>query len=148
MRKTNDAGLALIKAFEGQELTAYLDPIGKPTVGVGHLILPADHIKIGDVISQERSDDLLRADLHIAEQAVERLITVPLTDNQFAALVSFTFNLGEGSLESSTLHRKLNISDYKGAAAEFPRWNRAGGHVLAGLTRRRLAEQRLFNDEH
>nr|WP_217645904.1 lysozyme [Paracoccus homiensis] len=95
--------------------------------------------------SQSEADEILRRDLGRYEADVARLVKVPLNENQHAALVSFTYNLGAGNLGSSTLLRKLNAGDYAGAAAEFPRWNKAGGKVLAGLTRRRKAEQTLFN---
>jgi GH24 family phage-related lysozyme (muramidase) len=83
-------------------------------------------------------------DLHEAEEAVDRLVTAPLNQNEFDALVSFTFNLGEGNLKKSTLLKYLNQMRYEDAANEFPRWNRAGGQILPGLTRRREAEKRLF----
>jgi lysozyme len=78
------------------------------------------------------------------EAGVKRLVKVPLAQGQFDALVSFSFNVGLGALGSSTLLRKLNAGDYRGAAAEFPRWNKAGGKVYEGLTRRRAAERSLF----
>jgi lysozyme len=147
MREPNQATIDLIKIFEGVRLDVYLDAVRKPTVGIGHLIQPHDGLKVGDTITQEQADTFLAHDLAHACDGVERVVTVPLNDNQFGALVSFTFNLGIGNLESSTLLRKLNVGDYDGAANEMLRWNRAGGHVLTGLTRRRQAERDLFLTE-
>ena len=85
----------------------------------------------------------MQRDLVQYEDAVKRAVRVPVNENQFAALVSFTYNIGAGSLSRSTLLRKLNDGDYAGAADEFPRWNKAGGRVLNGLVRRRAAEREL-----
>ncbi|MCJ2030709.1 lysozyme [Methylobacterium sp. J-043] len=95
-------------------------------------------------ITQAEADDILARDLVRFEDAVARLVRVPVTQNQFDALVSFAFNLGEGNLGSSTLLKKLNAGDYDGAADQFARWNKAKGKVLTGLTRRRAAEADLF----
>jgi lysozyme len=88
--------------------------------------------------------ELLRVDLLKAASSVLRLVAVPLADGQYTALLSFVFNLGGGALQASTLLRRLNRADYAGAAAEFPRWNKAGGRAVVGLSKRRSAEQRLF----
>jgi lysozyme len=88
--------------------------------------------------------ELLRMDLLKAARSVLRLVSVPLTEEQCTALLSFVFNLGGGALQASTLLRRLNRADYASAAAEFPKWNKAVGRVVAGLTKRRLAEQKLF----
>ncbi|OVE49469.1 lysozyme [Chromobacterium violaceum] len=140
--KTNAAGISLIKQFEGLRLAAYQDMVGVWTIGYGHT---GPDVKAGLIITQQQADQLLAADLEKFETGVGQLVAVPLNANQFAALVSFSYNLGLGNLRSSTLLRLLNQGDYAGAAAQFPRWNRAGGQVVAGLTRRRLAEQALFN---
>jgi GH24 family phage-related lysozyme (muramidase) len=92
----------------------------------------------------DQAETLLRGDVLDTCRDVEALVDVPLGDNQFAALVSFTFNLGRGSLAKSMLLKKLNAGDYAGASAEFQRWNKAGGKVLDGLVRRRTAEAELF----
>lgn len=141
-RKINAAGLELIKSFEGFRATSYTCPGGKPTIGRGHAIQPGE--SFAEPISQMQGLSILARDLTRAEAAVERLVTVPLSDNQFAALVSFTFNLGQGNLERSTLLKKLNAGDQAGAADEFGRWVKAGGQVLEGLVRRRAAERDLF----
>ena len=134
------AGLDLIKQFEGLYLNAYRCPAGVPTIGYGHTA----GVAMGQTITQQQADDYLRRDVRQFERAVARLVTVPLTQGQFDALVSFAFNLGEGALAQSTLLRLLNAGDYAGAAAQFDRWNKAGGRVLPGLVRRRAAERALF----
>lgn len=144
MRQINDAGLKLIREFEGQVLKGYLDAVGKLTVGVGHLVKPGEPYKLGKAITQAESDRLLREDLKTAIACVEKRVTAPLTDNQFAALVSFVFNLGCGNFTKSTLRKLLNRGLYTQAAGEFGKWNKASGLILKGLTRRREAEQNLF----
>ena len=136
----SETGLQLIKDHEGCRLEAYLDSVGVPTIGYGH----TKGVKEGDTCTQAQADSWLREDANSAEWCVNKCVTVPLTQGEFDALVSFAFNLGCTSLRNSTLLRKLNDSDYDGAAAEFPKWNYAGGQVLAGLTTRRQAEQRRF----
>lgn len=135
------AAVKLVKMFEGCVLEPYQDSVGVWTVGVGH-VLP-DDAPLSD-ITQEEADELLALDLAIADQDVSRCVKVPLTENQRAALISFTFNLGGTALAKSTLLRKLNEGDYLGAAQEMPKWSNAGGVMLKGLLRRRLAEQALF----
>ena len=95
-------------------------------------------------ISKEQAERMLLNDVQRFEPEVEHLVTAPLSQNQWDALISFTYNLGAANLESSTLRRLLNAGDYAGAAEQFPRWNKAGGRVLPGLVRRRAAEQALF----
>ena len=142
---TNERGINLIKAFEGCSLTAYQCPAKIWTIGYGHTgKVDGKPIVKGMRITAEKADALLKADLASFERSVEDLVKVKLTDNQFAALVSFTYNVGAGNLKKSTLLRKLNAGDYLGAAAEFTKWNKAGGVVLAGLTRRRKEEQTLY----
>lgn len=141
-RRVHEAGLALIKEHEGWSPVVYICPAGKRTIGYGHVIKPGESFQ--EPISRRQGLELLVSDVATAEAAVERLVTVPLTDNQFAALVSFTFNVGQGNLERSTLLRLLNEGLYLGAADEFPRWCRSKGQVLAGLVRRRAAERALF----
>ena len=140
MMQISKAGLDLIKQFEGLYLQAYRCPAGVPTIGYGHTA----GVAMGQTITQQQADDYLRRDVRQFERAVERQVSVPLTQGQFDALVSFAFNLGEGALAQSTLLRLLNAGDYAGAAAQFDRWNKAGGRVLPGLVRRRAAERALF----
>ncbi|CAM7035717.1 lysozyme [Enterobacter hormaechei] len=143
--QTSDKGIALIKEFEGCKLTAYQDSVGVWTIGYGWT-QPVDGkpIRAGMTIKQETAERLLKTGLVSYEGDVSRLVKVGLTQEQFDALVSFTYNLGARSLSTSTLLRKLNAGDYAGAADEFLRWNKAGGKVLNGLTRRREAERALF----
>jgi lysozyme len=138
--KINKEGLELVKEFEGLKLTAYLCPANVWTIGYGHTATA----RKGMTITAERAEELLRQDIERFEKAVSRLVKVPLNENQFAALVSFTFNLGEGALQRSTLLRKLNAGDYDSVPTELNRWNQAGGKVLNGLVRRRKAEGELF----
>lgn len=146
--QTSDKGIALIKQFEGCRLIAYPDPGtgGAPwTIGYGWT-QPVDGkpVRPGMTIDQATADRLLKTGLVSYENDVSRLVKVKLSQDQFDALVSFTYNLGSRSLSTSTLLSKLNAGDYAGAADEFPRWNKAGGKVLNGLTRRREAERALF----
>jgi lysozyme len=159
------AGLDLVKRFEGiadgdpstTNLDPYLDPVGIWTIGWGHAIrwngrflrgsgdrVTATALYPGG-ISMDQADTLLRADLLDTCRDVERLITgVIVTDQAFAALVSFAYNCGAGALKRSTLLKRIFAHDLAGAAAEFGKWNKGGGAVLAGLTRRREAERELF----
>lgn len=143
--QTSDKGIALIKEFEGCKLTAYQDSVGVCTIGYGWT-QPVDGkpVRIGMTINQETAERLLKTGLVSYESDVSRLVKVGMTQGQFDALVSFTYNLGARALSTSTLLRKLNAGDYAGAADEFLRWNKAGGKVLNGLTRRREAERALF----
>lgn len=141
MRIINKQGLELIKEFEGCQLEAYLCPAGVPTIGYGH----TRSAKLGQTISQADADALLREDLADSEDAVDRLVTAQINDNQFSALVSFTFNIGAEAFERSTLLSMLNANaQIHIVAAQFLRWNKANGEELPGLTRRRHAEQALF----
>ena len=163
-RRINDAGLELVKEFEGLhnrvfqsgsrrgqlvpngDVTAYFDPVGVPTIGWGNIgSVTATDVDV-KVITLLDAENLLRTDLKGAEDAVSDLITVPLNDNEFSALVSFTFNLGAGALQDSTLRRRLNSGDNRVSIAndEFRKWVLAGGNVLPGLVRRRQAERDLF----
>ncbi|WFY32773.1 lysozyme [Citrobacter braakii] len=146
--QTSEKGIKNIKDFEGCSLTAYPDPGtgGAPwTIGYGWTH-PVDGkpIKPGMTIKQETADRLLKTGLVSYENDVLKMTKVKLTQGQFDALVSFAYNVGSRALSTSTLLRKLNDGDVKGAADEFLRWNKAGGKVLNGLTRRREAERALF----
>jgi lysozyme len=145
---TNAAGLSLIRQAEGLRLRAYPDPGtgGDPwTIGIGTTVYPDGRkVRRGDRCTPQQADEYLAHDLQGFERDVAAMVTVPLTGNQFSALVSFAYNVGASSLRSSTLLRLLNAGDYAGAANQFPRWNRAAGRVLPGLVRRRAAERDLF----
>lgn len=146
-RRINEAGLALVKEYEGLHrrradgrIEAYLDPVGIPTIGYGHTA----GVSLGQVVTRDEAEALLLDDLNVADAAIERLVHVPLNVNQLSALVSFVFNVGSGAFGASTLLRRLNGGDYDGAANEFGRWVHGGGQVLPGLVRRRRAERALF----
>lgn len=143
--QTSEKGIALIKQFEGCRLTSYQDSVGVWTIGYGWT-RPVDGVPVrsGMAIKQEVAERLLKTGLVSYENDVSKLVKVKLTQGQFDALVSFAYNLGARALSTSTLLKKLNAGDYRGAADEFLRWNKAGGKVLAGLTRRREAERALF----
>lgn len=143
--QTSQKGFELIKRFEGCELTAYQDSVGVWTIGYGWTQqVNGVPVNAGMTISQACADKLLSSCAVQYEQAVDRLVTTTINQNQFDALVGFTYNLGVTALEGSTLLKKLNAGDVDGAADEFLRWNKAGGKVLSGLTRRRAAERELF----
>ena len=137
----SDQGLALTEQFEGLQLTAYQDPVGVWTIGYGHT---GSDVQPGLTITQEQASDLLLQDVAGAVAAVNRLVTIPLTQNQFDALVDFTFNVGQGNLASSTLLRELNAGNTEGAADQFLVWVYAKGVELPGLVTRRQAEAALF----
>jgi lysozyme len=139
------AGASGIVYHEGTVGKVYLDPVGIPTVCVGHTrtVTKAD---VGKDMSAQCAQ-LLVSDTKAAQSAVGRLVLVPVTQAQYDALVSFTFNVGEGNLRSSTLLLKLNSYDCHGAAAEFPRWNKARGKVLPGLVKRRADERITFEQD-
>lgn len=144
--KTSDKGLALIKEFEGFSARPYLCPAGVPTIGYGATYYPdGKRVTMADKsVSEADATAMLRSMLASYEAGVSRYVHVPLTQGQFDALVSFAYNVGLSALKDSTLLRLVNARDYAGAAAQFARWNRAGGKVLPGLTRRREAERVMF----
>ncbi len=145
MRHITQAGLDLIKRFEGFSHIVYICPAGYPTIGYGHVVKPQEREQFAGGIAPEQAETLLRQDVQTAERAVLRLITVPLTDGQFDALVSFTFNLGAGALQRSTLRRKVNRGNHAAVPAEFRKWVWAGGKKLDGLVKRREAEILLWH---
>ena len=131
---------ALVQKFEGFCSKSYRCPAGVLTIGYGH----TRGVKQGDVCSKEQALLFLREDLQSAANTVDFLVTVPLTQGQYDALCCFIFNIGAKKFRGSTLLRKLNNQDYKGAADEFLRWTKAGGRELSGLVKRRKAERSLF----
>ena len=145
--KLDDDGIQHIKRWEGVRYDVYKDVAGFPTVGVGHLVEPEDSLKVGDTITDERVNELLRKDIASAEKAVSERVTAPLTQNQFNALVSFVFNVGTNAFAQSGLLRALNAGNYTGAANQFTRWVFAGGRRYKGLEARRIAEKELFLKE-
>lgn len=137
---TGEKGIELIKSFEGCRLTAYKDSVGVLTIGYGH----TEGVKYGMSISQNKAEELLKNDLVKYENYVKKYITYALNQNQFDALVSFTYNLGGGNLQKSDLRKYLNAGYIEKAANEFDKWVYAGGKKLTGLVRRRAAEKALF----
>lgn len=156
--RTSDAAVELIKEHEGRQTKPYLCPAKLWTIGYGHVLYPEQaKLKLEErgtcalkpehnkVWSDGGIDAILRSDLQRFESGVLRLCPRAADSQaQFDALVSFSFNVGLGNLQSSTLRMKYNRGDIEGAAKEFLKWNKGGGRVLPGLTRRRLAEQALF----
>lgn len=141
MRHVNDDGIRLLKQWEGLRLTAYQDVGGVWTIGYGHT---GSDVTEGLTITEAEAETLLRTDILDTEQAVAQLVKVDLTDNQFAALVSFVFNVGRGAFAKSTLLRKLNAGDYDAVPGELAKWIRAGGKPVKGLANRRAAEVGLW----
>jgi GH24 family phage-related lysozyme (muramidase) len=147
-------GAALIAEFEGKRNQLYNDPAGHATIGIGHLVHEGpvsgseDEARFAAGLTDEELYQLfITEDVPRYQQAVRDLVTVPLYQSEFDALVSFTYNLGAGALEESTLRRLLNEGDYDGAANEFPNWCNANGERLEGLVRRREREQAYFRSE-
>ncbi len=144
MRHITDNGLKLLKGFEGFSLTIYLDAAGLQTVGYGHLILPHKKLAFKNGISELDAESLLKQDVQLAEKAVARLITTPLTNNQFDALVSFTFNVGAGALQRSILRHKINSGEHEEVPLELLKWIYAGSRKIPGLIKRRILEGELY----
>src|SRR5690606_12458417 len=132
-------------SFEGYSSYSYICPAGVPTIGWGHALREGE--RIGEPLDKAAAEQLLHEDVAQAQDAVARLVTVPLQVWERAALVSFTFNLGAGALQRSTLRRRLNRGEYDAVPQEMRRWVFAGGRKLPGLVRRREAEARLWNGE-
>jgi lysozyme len=147
MRKVNKAGLDLIKSFEGLFLKPYLDPIQIPTIGYGTIQYENDaKVTMNDPeITEERATELLQYEVDKKSAAIEKMCKVQLNDNEFAALAAFSYNVGSGALQGSTLMKLLSAGTDRAAVADqFLRWDKAGGKQLPGLTRRRQAERSLF----
>lgn len=144
MRRVNQKTIDLIKRHEGLSLKRYTCPAGYPTIGYGHRIKNGEDIP--DSITREHAENLLAIDLRYAEAAVEKLITAPLTDNQFGALVSFVYNLGVLKFYGSTLRKIINAGAAFDVKREFGKWKFSRGKVLPGLVRRREEEAKLYLD--
>ena len=136
------AGLGLLKRSEGYRGHTYLDAAGIATIGFGHRLLPHESFPNG--IAEAQAEEILLSDLRGAEQAIQRLVRVALTQGQFDALVDFTFNLGAGKLASSTLLKELNAGHYDAAREQLLRWDHVGSQENAGLKARREAEFQLW----
>jgi len=144
MRHITQEGLDLICRFEGFSANIYICPAGYPTIGYGHVVKKYEMEKFKAGIYEDTAMVLLKTDVQIAEQAVLLFIKVPLTDNQFNALVSFTYNLGSGALQRSTLRHKVNAEDHHDVPDEFKKWVWGGSRKLPGLIKRRAAEANLY----
>ncbi|WP_455379859.1 lysozyme [Acidihalobacter prosperus] len=142
MRHITLKGLSLLKQFEGYSRTVYLCPAGYPTVGFGHVVKPGEAFEAG--INAGQAEDLLRQDVIMAERAVLRLIDVPLTNGQFDALVSFTYNLGVTAFQRSTLRCKVNHGEHAQVPEQLLRWVWAKGYRSRGLVLRREAEANRY----
>lgn len=145
--KISENGLNLIKQFEGLSLKPYLDAVNIPTIGFGSTYYE-DGTKVtlkDKPITQERATQLLEfISNKTFSENINKVVKVPLNQNQFDALVSFAYNIGNKNFNWSTLLKKLNLSDYEGASLEFGRWNQANGKILNGLVLRRQKEKELF----
>lgn len=139
-RRINQSGLKLIEEFEGLRLKAYVDSVGVLTIGYGS----TRNVKRGMVITRAEAEERLRDDLSVAEKGVETALTEDVTDNQFAACVSLAFNIGVSAFKKSSIVKFINSGDILLAADRFLLYNKGGGKVIAGLTRRRKAERALF----
>jgi lysozyme len=133
-------GIDLIKHFEGCRLEAYEDAVGVPTIAYGRI----KDVKMGDSCTQAQAEAWLDEELHEYEGYINDAVTVALTQNQFDSLVSWVYNLGPSNLKSSTMLKVLNKEQYADVPEQIQRWNKAGGKVLEGLTKRRNAEALLF----
>src|ERR1700761_7803938 len=134
-------GLTLTEQFEGCRLVAYQDQVGVWTIGYGHT---GSGVVAGLTITQDQAKDLLTSDVAASAAYVNAAVMVELQQNEFDALVDFVFNLGRGAFAGSTLLKNLNAGQFDAAAAQFDLWDHAGGQVVAGLLRRRQAEEALF----
>ena len=143
--KVSKDGLNLIKEFEGIRLTAYKCPADVWTIGIGHTSAAgAPEVKPGMTITVQEAYEILNNDLNQYEDAINKFVKVPLTQNQFDALVSFVYNVGVGAFQKSTLLKKLNAGQYNAVPGELMKWTKAGGKELPGLVRRRRAEAALW----
>ena len=141
--EVTQVGIDLIKKYEGFSAKIYLCPAGKATIGYGHKILAGEKFP-PQGISTEIAENMLKQDVKVAESAINRLVKAEISNNQFDALASFTYNLGTKALETSTLLRLINENNPQSAASEFSKWVFADGKAQNGLKNRRKAEMALF----
>jgi lysozyme len=142
--KISQNGMNFIANWEGKRYKAYLCPAQYWTIGIGHVIQKGEEALRTKTLTEQEVSEIFRKDISRYEAEVIKAVKVPLTQNQFDALVSFTFNVGISAFQKSTLLRLLNMKDYIQAADQFLRWDKANGKPLLGLTRRRKAERLLF----
>lgn len=156
--KMSAHGLGLLEQWEGFKLKVYKDSAGLPTIGVGHLLTKSEltsgkivikgvSVKYANGLTNQQVIDLLAQDVAPVGQVVTKAVTVPLTQNQFDALVSFTFNVGNAAFTGSTLLKVLNQKQYKEVPEQLLRWTRSGGKVVPGLVNRRENEIKLWNSK-
>lgn len=139
--KPSQACIDFVKSFEGFRANAYLCPAGVWTIGYG----TTEYVDPGDTVTEEEACELLRQDIQEAADAVDDLVEVDLTQNQYDALCSFIYNVGREAFRNSTMLKMLNRGQSaKSIGPQFDRWVKAGGQVVAGLTRRRAAEREMF----
>jgi len=137
----SEACYDLIKKSEGLKLSAYLDSVGIPTIGYGH----TKGVKLGDSCTEQEADAWLKEDIDATVKNINSVVASRLTQHQFDALVSLTYNIGVGNFDHSTLLKLLNSNEFDAAAEQFKRWDMAGGKVVQGLLNRREKEEKLFN---
>lgn len=141
----SDSGMKLLEQFEGLRLDAYLDSAGIATIGFGTIKYPnGNKVKLGDKITKTQAKEYKLYDLKEFESTVNMYVTVPLSQNQYDSLVSLSYNIGSGAFKNSTLLKKLNSGDYKGAAEQFLVWNKVNSKKVQGLANRRETERKLF----
>lgn len=146
--RVNQATLDLIKRFEGWRSTAYRDAVGVLTIGYGHTSAAGKpEVKSGMKITKEQGEEILRRDVEKFSAGVKAVVKVSLTDNQFGALVSFSYNVGLGNFRKSSVLRVVNAGQLSRVPDRLALWNKAGGRVLKGLVRRRGEEGELFSRE-
>ena len=143
--RVSAAGLDLIRRFEGFSESVYLCPAGKPTIGYGHVLRPGEAFP--EPISQADATDILAEDCRTVEIFINANVRVPLAQHEFDALVCFVYNIGVGAFDRSTLLRFLNMGERAAVVNEFLRWNKVQGAPMEGLTRRRMAEAKMFLGE-
>ncbi len=143
MRDVPSAALGLLRQFEGLRLRAYRCPAGRWTIGYGH----TEHARGGQALTKSEAETLLLSDATETLLFIEKVVRVPLNDNQMAALICFVFNIGIGAFSSSTLLKKLNDGDYLSVPEELMRWVKVGEVTLPGLVKRRAAEVALWRGE-
>ena len=130
----------IIAEFEGCRLHAYRDVVGIPTIGYGHI----EHVRMTDSITQEQADDILFHDIEERWVRLRQWLPDGATVNQKAACLSLAFNIGLGAFHKSTVLHRMHDGDMQGAAEAITWWDKAGGHVVKGLVRRRAMERELF----
>jgi GH24 family phage-related lysozyme (muramidase) len=145
LRDITEEGLKFIRKWESFSPTIYICPAGYPTIGYGHVVKKGEEERFKGGITRDQSMQILHSDVMVAIRAVLRYINVTLSDPQFDALVSFTFNAGAGALQASTLRKVINRGEYEDAPEQFERWVYANGKKLRGLVNRRAEEALMFS---